>query len=358
MKLWYKFGTDSDYSSTKKINNYRPDVEDDANALYPSLDATLNRSPSRIAWGVYQLYDGGAVYVTNAVTAERFNKIDVTGRGENIKSAGAASYRANRYLNSVSDVETDRIDVSVIVPPDEVNSILPFHRIQIFDTALPGYDRRTGGEPDYVWMRVVERTVRDIAPGWYELGLTLMVPAQDSFPDDEGGGDTDTTLRAWLFQVSGPYPVPAGPLLWGKTGDQTAAWLTTIGPFDHIPTTGTQPPGWQSIVLTADGIVSQIAMSASAIGTATCENEPFDVEFKLLLNGAALDSHTYHVPVVGASNLWTGSVVLSATNVAVSAGDVISGSLSCHGANGDAMPFFRSPHGIEGGYLYLKGGIF
>ena len=126
------------------------------------------------------------MYVTNAVTAERFNKIDVTGRGENIKSAGAASYRANRYLNTVSDVETDRIDVSVIVPPDEVNSILPFHRIQIFDTALPGYTGAPGANPTTSGC-ASSSDGRDIAPGWYELGLTLMVPAQDSFPDDEGG---------------------------------------------------------------------------------------------------------------------------------------------------------------------------
>ena len=210
------------------------------------MDASLNRSPSRVAWGVYQLYDGGAVYVTNAMTAERFNKIDVTGRGENIKTAASATYRANRYLTTVSDAETDRIEVSVMVTPEDVNSILPFHRIQVFFTHLPGYH----GGRDYVWMRVVERTVRDIAPDRYELGLTLMVPAQDDVPgDDGGGGDTDATLRAWLLQVSGPYPVPAGPLLWGKTGDQTAAWLTTIGPFDFIPTSGTQPPGWQSIVM-------------------------------------------------------------------------------------------------------------
>jgi hypothetical protein len=354
IKLWYKFGTDSDYSSTKQIDN-RIGVADwplTSDVLFPSLDATLNRSPSRIAWGVYQLYDGGAVYQTNAVTAERFNKIDVTGRGENIKSAGAAAYRANRYLNTVSDEETDRIEVSVMVAREDVNSILPFHRIQVFFTHLPGYST------DYVWMRVVERTVRDIAWDRYELGLTLMVPAQDSFPDDEGGGDTDATLRAWLLNVSGPYPLPSGPLLWGKTGDQTAAWLTTIGPFDFIATSSPDPVGWESIVVTADGVVSQIQMNASAIGVALGVNEPYTVTFSLLRNGSPLDTQEYIVSVSGASMLWAGSATLSATNVAVSAGDIISASLSCIGADGYHMEGFRSPHGLAPGYLFIKGGIF
>jgi hypothetical protein len=354
IKLWYKFGTDSDYSSTKQIDN-RIGVADwplTSDVLFPSLDATLNRSPSRIAWGVYQLYDGGAVYQTNAVTAERFNKIDVTGRGENIKSAGAAAYRANRYLNTVSDEETDRIEVSVMVAREDVNSILPFHRIQVFFTHLPGYST------DYVWMRVVERTVRDIAWDRYELGLTLMVPAQDSFPDDEGGGDTDATLRAWLLNVSGPYPLPSGPLLWGKTGDQTAAWLTTIGPFDFIATSSPDPVGWESIVVTADGVVSQIQMNASAIGVALGVNEPYTVTFSLLRNGSPLDTQEYVVSVSGASMLWAGSATLSATNVAVSAGDIISASLSCIGADGYHMEGFRSPHGLAPGYLFIKGGIF
>jgi hypothetical protein len=240
----------------------------------------------------------------------------------------------------------------VMVAREDVNSILPFHRIQVFFTHLPGYST------DYVWMRVVERTVRDIAWDRYELGLTLMVPAQDSFPDDEGGGDTDATLRAWLLNVSGPYPLPSGPLLWGKTGDQTAAWLTTIGPFDFIATSSPDPVGWESIVVTADGVVSQIQMNASAIGVALGVNEPYTVTFSLLRNGSPLDTQEYIVSVSGASMLWAGSATLSATNVAVSAGDIISASLSCIGADGYHMEGFRSPHGLAPGYLFIKGGIF
>ena len=123
IKLWYKYGTDTDYSSTKSIDN-RIGVADfglDSDVYFPSLDATLNRSPSRVAWGINQLYDGGSVYQTLASTAERFNKIDQTGRGENVKTAAAATRRANRYLRTVSNVETDRIEVSVMVAREEVN---------------------------------------------------------------------------------------------------------------------------------------------------------------------------------------------------------------------------------------------
>ena len=228
IKLWYKFGASDDYPSEKKLNNYRPDVEADPDAYYPSLDATLNRSPSRVAWGVNQLYDGGQIYATLASTAERFNKVDVTGRGENVKTAASAQLRAQRYLATVSNAETDRIEVSVIVEPADVNSILPGHNLAVHFTHLPGYGLRDDYlEPTYVWMRVVERTVRDIAPGWYELGLTLMVPAQDDFPADEGGGDVDSHLdraRRGLVR-SVPAAVGADPVGQEVARQRHHSWL-------------------------------------------------------------------------------------------------------------------------------------
>ena len=116
----------------------------------------------------------------------RFNRVDVTGRGENIKSAAAAT-AASRYLATVTNVETDRIDVSVLVEPAQVNTILPV-------TASKSRSRTSGlrlPRGGRAGLRVDARRGTHgpgLAPVHYELGLTLMVPAQDEFPADGGGG--------------------------------------------------------------------------------------------------------------------------------------------------------------------------
>ena len=360
IKLWYKFGASDDYPSAKKINNYRPDVEADGSAYYPSLDATLNRSPSRVAWGVYQVYDGGAVYQTLSSTAERFNKIDVTGRGENVKTAAQATFRANRYLGTVSNVETDRIEVSVLVEPADVNSILPFHNLQVAFTHLPGYGIRTDDEPDYVWMRVVERTVRDIAPGIYELGLTLMVPAQDAFDDSGGGsgGGGGGGVYALLSGSSGPWPYGlVGALYWGKTGDEIPN-CATQGPFDFVDSEQQGSP-WSGILVTDTGTINVI-MVASVIGIGHPVNSPYTITWSILKNGIIVASESLVWSAIGSFNLFASwGLPVTINGLAVDNGDVISGQLSIMDHD---MYFWRSPWGINPGVgnnrLEITGGSF
>ncbi len=364
IKLWYKFGTDTDYTSDKFINNARE--FNDPDTYYPSLDATLARSPSRVAWGVNQLYDGGSVYRTLASTAERFNKIDVTGRGENVKTASTATIRADRYLSTVSNEETDRIEVSVIVDPADVNAILPFHRLPVWFSHLPGYDRLDGSEPDWAYMRVVERTVRDRDPFHYELGLTLMAPARDTFPADEGGGSGDETVLPWFAHVegsSGPYPLPSGPIYWDKSLDQVGLpWWNTVGPFDYADIPDRDWPRYLGIEVTADAFLSSISMRATAIGVMLAVNDPYTVTWEILHNGVAIaEEHVIvSIPPPGASGAWSGGPVVTANNITCAVGDIIAGRISCIGANGSAMEMFRSPLGINAGqnFLNINGGYF
>ena len=161
IKLWYKFGASTEYSSAKKINNYRPDVEADADAYYPSIDATLNRSPSRVAWGVYQLYDGGAVYQTLARLPSGSTRSTSPGAARTSRRRPPPT--AQRYLNTVSNVETDRIRCRCSSSPQTSTRSCHFTASRCTRRICPA----THGEAatGYVWMRVVERTVRDIAPG-------------------------------------------------------------------------------------------------------------------------------------------------------------------------------------------------
>lgn len=360
IKLWYKFGTSTDYTSAKAINNIESigDKLGSNDIHWPSLDARLDRSPSRVAWGVYQRFDSGAVYETLQSTAERFNKIDVQGRGENVKTAAQAVKRAQRYLSSVSNEETDRIEVSVLVTPEDVNSILPFHRLPVHFTHLPGYGELDDYlDPAYAYLRVMERTVRDPAPGIYELGLTLMAPARDEFPESEGGGEVDSTWIARVEGSSGPYPLPSGPIFWDKQWPDTGitpGWFT-VGPFDYVSSGRTWPP-FLGIEITDDCVLSSITMRATAIGVALGVNEPYTVTWDILQNGSVIASESVGpILVAGASALWTGGPTVTIGNVTCSAGDIISGRITCSPV---AMEMFRSPHGINAGqnHITIRGG--
>ena len=361
IKLWYKFGASDDYPSDKKLNNHRPDVEADPDAYYPSLDAELNRSPSRVASGVYQLYDGGAVYQTLATTTERFNRIDVTGRGENVKTAGQATFRANRYLGTVSNVETDRIDRVGAGRTRRRQRILPFHRLQVHFTHLPGYGLRDAGDPVYVWMRVVERTVRDIAPGVYELGLTLMVPAQDEFDDSGGGsgGGGGGAIYALLVNTSGPFDRgTTSHVLFGRTGDELLVpAFATQGPFTFVAS-GMSGAPWSGITVTDDGTID-VEFVASAAGVMSSEDSPYTLTWSILHNGVAVASYTMHPGTTGLAFFGSWGPLVSVTGLAVTAGDVISARLF-HPSPG--MSMFRTPWGVNPGVgnnrLEITGGSF
>jgi hypothetical protein len=348
--LWYAQSGSEMYTSALRISNDLDDVDQEI-TYAPDHEMKLNRAAHRVYSGVYQQYDGGAVYVQKASTAERFITRDTIGRAENVKTSGTATRRANRYLDEI-DTELDTIACSVIVDGARVNGFMQGMRTFIKATHLPGY------ADDFQPMRIRDRTVHEIAPDVYEIAMNLVGPSLEEFPTSEGGGDVDGTLRAYLLNVSGPYPLPAGPLLWGKNGDETAPWTSTIGPFDFVPTTAPDPPGWSGIEVTASGVISSIQFSATAIGVGLGVNEPYTILFELTQNDVAIAEREYVVAVGGASNLWTGWATLSATNVSVSSGDIIAARLSCHGADGNAMEGFRSPHGIEPGYIVIQGGAF
>lgn len=210
-------------------------------------------------------------------------------------------------------------------------------------------------------MRVVERTVRDIAPGVYELGLTLMGPARDEFSDEGGSAGGPGLVYAVLSGSSGPYD-PAGEkfLLWDRTGDSTLIPArATAGPFEFVASDRSWPP-WYGIQITDDGVISA-TMVASACGVVWSSPTGFLVTWNLLLNGVIVASESIEATVPGFWGVWGPTV--SVTDLAVTNGDVLSGQLICADLiDGDPMPMFRSPWGVNPGVksnrLEITGGTF
>lgn len=114
------------------------------------------------------------------------------------------------------------------------------------------------------------------------------------------------------------------------------------------------------IEITDDGVLQNVTMVASAIGVPISANDPYTVIWELCQNGVSIASATEIVTADGVSSLWANEAqTLSASDVEVSTGDVISARLSCLPV---AMEMFRSPLGINPGVgwnrIEIKGGDF
>ena len=194
--LWYGRTERTDYSSPHRISNIRTDVNiDHAQAaahetpedliagewtFYPSLDATLDRDPSRVADGVMVQFDGGYAYETRPATGEQFENRDMVMQAELVKTHAQAVRRAQRYLRDLRN-EDDAIECAVLVPSALVNAFKEGQRVEVRFSHLPGYSA------GFVWMRVASRTVRQVAGDSkiYEIALDLRA---EEPPDSEDTG--------------------------------------------------------------------------------------------------------------------------------------------------------------------------
>jgi hypothetical protein len=359
--LWYKHSASSNYTSALRISNDLDDV-DQVTTYAPDHEMKLTRSPSRVASGVYQQYDGGSVYETKQLTAERFITRDVTGRGENVKTAATASRRARRYLDEI-DTELDTIACSVIVDGGLVNGFMQGHRTFIKATHLPGYS------DEFKPMRIRDRTVHEIAPDVYEVAMNLVGPSLENVDTTGSGGGSgadDGTIYAILSGSSGPYPLPDGYLLFYTPGDDISPAHATQGPFEFVAEEDAGGrDAYRGIRVTDTGTVN-VVMVASAIGIMWGQRTPYTVTWELLLDDAVVASESIVAgpPPTGTDlALWASwGPTVSVTGLAVSAGSVLSGRLSCVGTDGVQMAGFRSPWGVNPGVnnnrLEITGGSF
>lgn len=365
--IWYGHTDRSDFTSALSISNdlAEVDMNDEiaqsmsAAALLagnwtfaPSIDAELDRDPSRQITNAMVQWDGGSTYVGMDNPPDTLTRRDMVFSAELVKNEAQAIRRGNSYLNRLQN-EDDAITCAVIVPGALVNGFHQGMRVPVRFTHMSpeGY----AGDP--VNMRIAQRTVRQISQSLYEIALDLRGESQPFGNPSPGAppSDYDQTIRAWLSNASGPYPLPSGSILWGS--HPQLPWDLPIGPFTEI-LSGVQGADYVGIQIDDDGFLQHVYFNASAIGVALGANEPYTVTFELTINGVAIETFTEDVLVDGASNLYVRYVSLQSDDVAVSNGDILAARVSCTGANGQAMEMFRVPHGIDPGGLSIQGGYF
>lgn len=218
--MWYGRTEREDFASPHRISNFLDDVspetmdaawmfeptvdyDNDAFTFAPSLDAEMNRDPSRVASGVMVMADGSYAYVTRPETAEAFASRDMVMQAELVKTQAQAERRANRYVRDLRN-EDDAVKVSVMVPAALVNAFVQGQRVQYRCSYQPGYSA------DFVWLRVASRTVRQTSAGsgLYTIAMDLRAEEPpDSASTGTGGGSGETVcIDSWYPETpSGSY---------------------------------------------------------------------------------------------------------------------------------------------------------
>jgi hypothetical protein len=350
--MWYGRDEREDFASPHRISNdlaeISPETMDaawlfdptfdytDQFTFAPSLDAELDRDPSRVYSGAYVNWDGGWSYVQRQGTVTDYAARDGVFSAELVKNQTRGDARATRYTRDLRN-EDDAITCAVIVPNALVHAWVPGHRVSVKFTHLPAYE-------DWTWMRVAAVTVRQLSfgSGLYELALDLRgeeppevgQPGGPSVP-----GDTFATLnRPGTVSSTGS----GGLLMWGSSGDDNKPgwpYEPTQGLLSIIEDLTPPRPGWpfEGILVEGDGTLDRIEFMADAVGIphlGTCT-----VVWAININGIAVAEGT-EIATAGAY-FWHITKGIVAENVTVSTGDVITATVT----STPNMPYFRVPGG-------------
>lgn len=212
--IWYGRTERTEFTSPHAISSFFEDIDPDTLTYFtenpvdldygsytfaPSVDAELDRDPSRQITGAMVQWDGGNTYANNPVIPDSLTRRDMAFAGELVKNETQAQQRALSYAVGLES-EDDAISCSVLVPAKLVNGFHQGHRVPVrFQHLVPeGY----ADEP--VYMRVAKRTVRQLDAGLYEIALDLRAesPPAPAPPEPPGpfvcvGGDYDATPSAF-----------------------------------------------------------------------------------------------------------------------------------------------------------------
>jgi hypothetical protein len=153
--LWYGSSAHTGYTSILRLSNVAADV-DNVWTFAIGDDTELVRDPARVYSGAYVQYQGGAIYEQVASTYNQFTQRDAVVSAPNVKTSGAATRRATRYLADLA-TEEDRITTSFYVPAAKVNFVKPGMRIQFKASHLPQY------ESGFNYLRVLSRGVAEVS---------------------------------------------------------------------------------------------------------------------------------------------------------------------------------------------------
>jgi hypothetical protein len=310
--LWYGFADSELYTSPIRLSNYLPDL-DNALTFAISDDTKLNRDPSRVYSGVYLPYDAGAnaaVYVQSATTANTFalKGRDVQMDGRNVKSAAKATARATRYLTDL-DTEEDRITTSYQVAAAQVNFLREGMRVQFRAVHLPGYE-------DFVWLRVLKRTVKQDSELTYWVTVELsagegaapVVPGGDApfailwEPHNGGGGGIHPSVR-WLGSGDSP---PSGVAVTPKQGL-----------VDYVTDAILPPNIYAGFEMLGTGTVDvEVSLDAAAGVNGTVSNT-----LSILLDGVDVGNDMYSED--GGLRYMNSSLSVTVSGIAVTTGQIL-----------------------------------
>lgn len=155
------------------ISNVLSDI-DGTTTFAPNGEAVLKREPDQVFSEVVVEYgDGKKVFRTMPSTATTHIRRGTTISRPYIGKQATAESAGDQFLAKHS-IETDQIDVTIIVPPESAGLIYAGQRVQVKFSHLPNYE-------SFTWMRIRTCTVRphDETVTQYEVALELVSVAVD-----------------------------------------------------------------------------------------------------------------------------------------------------------------------------------
>ena len=222
--IWYGSSQHTGYSSPLRLTNVEAEA-DGAWTFVIARDTELTRDPSRTYSGVYGQYQGGSVYKQLASTYDVFTQRDAPVPMPNVRTAGAAQRRADRYLADF-DTEDDRITTGFYCPADKINFVKQGMRIQFRATHLPQYE-------SFVWLRVLSKSLKQVSEqddSAYYVGLTL---ATDDIPSSPVVQASITT------EIDATLTIGSAAFIGGPS-DREQHWATQVGESTHMMVPGRQ----------------------------------------------------------------------------------------------------------------------
>jgi hypothetical protein len=331
--LWYAHAVSSNYSSAISLSNVLADV-DYSTVFALSADTELKRDPSRVYGGVYLPYDGGAVHVRSTATLIDYPLRDFVAPSFNVKTAAKANARARRYLADL-DTEEDVITTTVVVPRAQVNDLMQGMRVQVKASHLPGYSA-------YVWMRCLNRTVKELNEDEYAITVELGAPKSPHLSDAQGV----------LYMTKGPF---SGNVYFAQPGDTPPpGWLpiTTMSGLTAVTDPAAPNPGWSYVGWDVTGTGSlDLRLSASIAGVLV-DNIPLTFTLAITLNGSVVASEQL---VLTGSLVYFGPMMpdVTITGLALVPGDEIRARLTVSPSMGFITP---SGTGQSNEGFYVTGG--
>jgi hypothetical protein len=326
--LWYGPRGTTDFSSSIKISNVLADI-DNATVFAPSITSKLTRDPSRVYSGIYRAYANSFLYTQNDDTAETFARRDTFESSPNVKTKLKALVRNERELSDIS-TEEDVISTAIIVPRAQANDVVAGQRMQVKYTHFDGYEA-------YVWMRVLNRTVREVGKDQIELSMELTPNVAYESPSGVGA------IFAAIVRPKGYDYLDRLYYDWvGDFPDTGGGPMPTVGLVTPLyDAGGPLAPTWvyYGFQIDGDGTVD-LDCRTSTIGIT-----PTSVTYSVLKNGVSISDTTQ----MNTGNGNDFHVVL--TGVSVSNGDILTTAIHC---DPPSTPFFQAPRGIGTNNEYFK----